>query len=98
LIDFFDSSAPSLSLTIDASFPCVPALAEIGKPSSIACIEAFDDKVSERAMGLMVEVMMRVEGSDVSDLLLKKRLKKAKNDKEKKNIEKAIERIRQAGK
>ncbi len=98
MIGFFDSSAPSLSLTIDDCFLCVPALAAIGKPGSAACLEALVDGVPESERYLMVEVMMRVEGADVSDLLLKKRLEKAKNDKERKNIEKARECIHQARK
>lgn len=97
-IDYSDMTTPTRVDTLEGSYPCVGALVRIGKPSSVACIKAFGDRVPEREMGLMCEVMMRVEGADVSELLLKKRLEKAQNDKEKKNIEKALKSIKQARK
>jgi hypothetical protein len=94
MIGFFDSLAPSLGLKIDVSFPCVPALVEIGKPGSTACFDALRGQVAERDMGLLVLVLTRVEGEDVASFLLKKKLDAAATPKEKENIKEALEQVK----
>ncbi len=94
MIGFFDSEAPSFSVKIDVSFPCVPALAEIGKPGSVACLDALRVPVSERDAGLLVLVLTRVEGEGVAAFLLKKKLDAAKDQKERDNMKKALEHVK----
>jgi hypothetical protein len=94
MIDFFDSEAPSLTLAIDTSFPCVPALARIGKPSVFACMKALSGERSARAIELSAEVIVRVEGTHFGELLLKDAIEKAKGEGYRKTLEGLLERIR----
>lgn len=94
MIDFFDSSAPSLSLTIDGSFPCVPALIRIGKPSVFACTETLTHAQSDRRIGLHAEVILRVEGTRCAEVLLQDMIEKVKDEGHRKNLEAVLQRIR----
>ena len=81
-IEYFHLYGMSRAITIEGSQPCVPALQEIGKPGSLAALDAvaklrLDGLSAEEArkarfrLKLLVTVIKGVEGRDVAEFMIK---------------------------
>jgi len=95
IIDTHIPSGASLSLTVDNTFACVPALIRIGKPGAAACLDAIANLTpAERERPfkekLLCYVILRVEGEKIARLLLEDRKKSVSEEQQIENLERAL--------
>lgn len=79
-IDLENPLAPSREYIQEDVFPCVAALRQIGKPASLAALEAIGAirlDQPERRLSLLVRVISGVEGSEVTDFMIRVRMERA---------------------
>ena len=73
-------------------YPAAKALLEIGKPVIPACLEALE-KSDARRMEILCWIIKKVEGKEIAELLLEKRLKSCSPN-TKSNIQAALDYIK----